>query len=62
MVHDQINMEAETTEKLEQWFSETYKVTGKSPEEVQLRILYKLHQLEERLKTVEYQTKNHWAN
>jgi hypothetical protein len=55
-------MEAETTEKLEQWFSETYKVTGKSPEEVQLRILYKLHQLEERLKTVEYQTKNHWAN
>jgi hypothetical protein len=62
MVHDQLTIGEEATRELEKWFSETYREKGKSPEEVQLLILYKLHQLEERLKVVEHQTKTHWAN
>lgn len=62
MIHDQLTIGEETTKELEKWFSETYKEKGKSAEEVQLLILYKLHQLEERMKTIEHQTKTHWAN
>lgn len=62
MVHDQLTIGEETTRELEKWFLETYKKKGKSPEEVQLLILFKLHQLEDRLKVVEHQTKTHWAN
>lgn len=62
MAHDQLTLGEETTREIEKWFLETHKESGKSPEEVQLLILYKLHQLEERLKVVEYQTKTHWAN
>ena len=51
-----------TTLKIEKWFSETYGKTERSPEEIQLLILYKIHELEERLKTVEHQTKTHWVN
>lgn len=61
MLLDQIKHQDELT-KIEKWFSETYKGDLKSPEEVQLLILYKLHQLEDRLKVVEHQTKTHWAN
>lgn len=61
MLLDQITKQDEL-EKIEKWFSETYKGNKKSSEEVQLIILYKLHQLEERLKTVEHQTRTHWAN
>jgi len=52
----------ETTTKIETWFSETYGTTEKLPEETQLLILYKIHQLEERLKKLEHQTKTHWVN
>ena len=62
MVHDQLTLGEETTKELEKWFSEMYREKSKSHEEVQLLILYKLHQLEERLKVVEHQTKTHWAN
>ncbi len=62
MEHDQMTFGQKTTQELEKWFSETYKAEGKSTEEVQLLILYKLHQLEERVKVVEHQTKTHWAN
>lgn len=51
-----------TTLKIEKWFSEAYGSTERSPEDIQLLILYKLHELEERLKRVEHQTKTHWAN
>jgi hypothetical protein len=62
MKHDQIALSDEKSAKIEEWFSETYGTIPKSAEEIQLLILYKLHQLEERLKVVEYQTKTHWAN
>lgn len=61
MVLDKVTTDEELV-KIEKWFSETYKEKGKSPEEIQLLVLYKLHQLEERLKVVEHQTKTHWAN
>ena len=61
MVLDKITTHDELI-KIEKWFAETYNGNQKSPEEVQLLILYKLHQLEERLKVVEHQTKTHWAN
>jgi hypothetical protein len=62
MAHDQLTIGEEVTLDAEKWFSETYKEVGKSPEKVQHLILYKLHQIEERIKTVEHQTKTHWAN
>lgn len=61
MLLEQITNQDELV-KIEKWFSETYKSSLRSPEEIQLLILYKLHQLEERLKVVEHQTKTHWAN
>lgn len=61
MLLDQITNQDELV-KIEKWFSETYKGNQKSSEEVQLLILYKLHQLEERLKVVEHQTRTHWVN
>lgn len=52
----------EELEKIEKWFRASFKDDQKSSQEMQLIILYKLHQIEERLKVVEYQTKSHWAN
>ncbi len=51
----------EELDKIERWFTETYGSDKKSHDEVQLLILHKLYQIEERLKTVEHQTKTHWA-
>jgi hypothetical protein len=48
--------------KIEKWFHETYPDTSTSSREIQRLILYKLLQLEERLKVVEHQTKTHWLN
>ena len=62
MTQDKLALGEETTQELEKWFSETYRESGKTHEEIQLLILYKFHQLEERLKVVEHQTKTHWAN
>jgi hypothetical protein len=62
MIHDPLKIGEETATEIENWFSKTYSESGKSQEDVQLLILYKLHQLEERLKAVEGQTKTHWAN
>jgi len=62
MNHDQNITLDEQSVKIDEWFSEEYKESDKSLTEIQLLILYKLHQLEERLKVVEYQTKSHWAN
>jgi hypothetical protein len=61
MLIEHLTTEAELV-KIEKWFSEAYKDHQRSPEEIQLLILYKLHQLEERVKGVEHQTKTHWAN
>ncbi len=62
MKHDQIATTEEQSTKIEKWFSETYGTIPKSAEEIQLLILYKLHQVEKQVEAVEYQTKNHWAN
>jgi hypothetical protein len=62
MTHDQLTLGEQATREIEKWFSETYKNESKSHEEGPLLILHKLHQLEERLKVVERQTKTHWAN
>lgn len=61
MSHDELTIADESTSKIEKWFSETYG-GEKSPEEIQRLILYKLHQLEERIKVVENQTNTHWVN
>jgi hypothetical protein len=58
---DQLTSDEELV-KIERWFSETYKNHQRSSEEIQLLILYKLHQLEERVNVVEQQTKTHWVN
>jgi len=61
MLPDQITNQEELA-KIERWFSETHVSNQKSSDEVQLLILYKLHQLEKRMKVVEHQTGTHWAN
>ena len=61
MVRDKLKTDDELA-KIEKWFAETYKSQQKPSVEVHLLILYKLHQLEERLKVIEHQTKTHWAN
>lgn len=61
MLHDELITNAEI-EKIEKWFSETYKSNYRSADEIQMLILFKLHQLEDRLKQVEHQTKTHWVN
>lgn len=61
MVCQQITNQNELV-KIEKWVHETYPETGRFPEEIQLLILYKLHQLEERLEAVEPQTKTRWVN
>lgn len=61
MVTDQI-IEQEELVKADKWFQQSYGDRPKSHDEIQLLILYKLHQLEEKLKVVEHQTKTHWAN
>ena len=62
MRHDQLTIGEEAALEIERWFSETHKDSGRSLEEVQLLILYKLQQIEERLKVVEEQTRTHWSN
>ncbi|MEX1240275.1 MAG: hypothetical protein WEB30_11175 [Cyclobacteriaceae bacterium] len=62
MAHAALTKPNKATLKIEKWFSDTYGKTERSPEEIQLLILYKIHELEERLKTVERQTKTHWVN
>ena len=62
MIHSPLTTQDEEAIKIEKWFSETYGTSEKSGEEIQLLILYKLHQLENKIKEVEYQTKTHWAN
>ena len=62
MIHSPLTTQDEEAIKIERWFSETYGTSEKSGEEIQLLILYKLHQLENKIKEVEYQTKTHWAN
>lgn len=61
MVRDRLKADEELA-KIEKWFAETYKSQQKPSQEVDLLILHKLHQLEERLKVIEHQTKTHWAN
>ncbi len=62
MKYDPLTIDQEISTKLEKWYSETYKDKISSPEVLQLLILHKLHQVEERLKVLEHQTKTNWVN
>lgn len=61
MEQDQLVVVDKDILKIEKWFSETYGEMDKSAQEMQLLILYKLHQLEERVQVIEEQTKTHWV-
>ncbi|MBK7652082.1 MAG: hypothetical protein IPJ20_17065 [Flammeovirgaceae bacterium] len=61
MLQEQLIADAELA-SIEKWFAKTYAFSEKSELEIQLIKLYKLHQLEERIKVVEHQTKTHWPN
>jgi hypothetical protein len=61
MIHDKLTNNLEN-KRIEKWFSETYKNQYRSADEIQMLILFKLNQIEEKLRQVEYQTKTHWAN
>lgn len=61
MEQDQLVVIDKDILKIEKWFLETYGEIDKSVQEMQLLILYKLHQLEERVQVIEEQTKTHWV-
>jgi hypothetical protein len=61
MEQDQLVVVDKDILKIEKWFLETYGEMDKSVQEMQLLILYKLHQLEERVQVIEEQTKTHWV-
>ena len=61
MEQDQLEVVDKDILKIEKWFSEMYGGMDKSVQEIQLLILYKLHQLEERVQVIEEQTKTHWV-
>jgi hypothetical protein len=58
---DQLMITDKTFLEVQKWYLKTYGESERSPEELQLLILYKLHQLEERMKIIEHQTKTHWV-
>ncbi len=61
MITDQLMITDKTYREVQKWYIETYGEGERSAEELQLLILYKLHQLEERIKVIEQQTKTHWV-
>lgn len=58
---DQLMITDKTYLEVRKWYIKTYGGSERSPEELQLLILYKLHQLEERMMIIEQQTKTHWV-
>lgn len=58
---DFITVTEQEKKKIEAWMLQTYGYPNEHPIEILILILYKIHQLEKRVATIQEQTKTHWT-
>jgi hypothetical protein len=62
MESDLVTVTREEKKEIEKWISKFNHSSQKMEVDTLSLILYKLHQLEEKIDRIEHQTKTHWAN
>jgi len=62
MESDLVTVTREEKKEIEKWISKFNHSSQKMEVDTLSLILYKLHQLEEKIDRIEYQTKTHWVN
>lgn len=61
MFKEFVTVTEQEKQKIEAWIHQTYGSHGNPPIEVSTLLLYKIHELEEKVARIEQQTKTHWA-